>query len=652
MAGDGLEAMPMSPRRTPTELGNAVLLFLSGRRGRAIAAGTLFVVVLLAVTGVRHTSSISTSYHSITTNYHLPSWRPHLPNLPSIIHTPSKPSNITLELENGDIKHPPAQLTKSSANFHLLMPAREVDATFCRTTLSAMVMNLPPSTTINLYKTFKTNLDKEKATIQGVVDYLKNARLVKDKDLLLFVDAHDTWFQLPSEVIIRQYQNILADANQRLLDGYGNNEDGTQKYHQTIIFGAAKVCEADDLSCKYAPESILPPDIYGQKTGHERELTPAKFLDSSMVMGPAKDLRALYEAALENMNGKHSQAGTVQSVLATMFGEQELARGPAKKKAEVPAPKPKPSKWLNWFGGPISTTKVESQDDADTEAVTNTTLRRSQNPEYFLGLDYAHLLFQPLIHTTSAELVALAHDNSTDLSNFHHFDTPTPPLHLPSALLDSTPPFWTPDLSSHDPRPKNNKPAAIEPLQIQKDLDTMLPRNTPWASLDLVQNTYTGAIPAILSLRHDSTPAPTLPNVSWETLWYANHSRALLRKHIRQPQSSLGFHSAAVGGDLMWDSRGGRGGVWTVENNLWYPWGEVDGVCGTLELVTGVFGDGRGVWLHEHEEDGGRGKRVEDLEEWEKKLREEKEKEEERKKKEKGGRDEEGAPGGSIRGSR
>jgi hypothetical protein len=100
------------------------------------------------------------------------------------------------------------------------------------------------------------------------------------------------------------------------------------------------------------------------------------------------------------------------------------------------------------------------------------------------------------------------------------------------------------------------------------------------------------------------------------------------------PQSPIGFHFAAVGGDQMWDQRGGRGGVWTEKEDLWLPWGEVDGVCGTLEQLKRVFTDGKGVWLHEHEKDAEE-KRLEAEKELREKIAEaQKHEEEERKKQE------------------
>ncbi|KAF2465535.1 uncharacterized protein BDR25DRAFT_346072 [Lindgomyces ingoldianus] len=652
MARDSMEAMPMSPRQSPAELGNAVIAWARGRRGRTLIISAVFVMVLLGLMGARHSETITSSYQSIS-NYHLPSWRPHLPNLPSIISSPLKPSNTTLELENGEIETVPSHLNKATPNFHLLMPALSDDADFCKTTLSAMLLNYPPPTIINIFESFADLAEREMARLTSILDYLKDTKLVNDEDLVLIVDGHDTWFQLPSEVMIRQYQNVLSDGNKRLLEKYGMLK-GTkvQRFNQTIVFGAEKICEGEDLACRYAPESMLPHNIYGRGTGKEAVLTPARYLNSGTVMGPAKDLRTLYAAAVAKFKDRNSQSGTAQSVIATIFGEQQLARENERKSSKTTS-----FKFLDWFSG------AEGESTPEVPENATTILQDGQRYEFSIGLDYTHSLFQPLIYTAEDELLALPHDNSTDLSAYHHTYTPTPPLSIPSALQQSVPPFYTPDLSTHNPSP-NEKPAFIEPLQYQKDIDQLKPPNTPWASLPLIQNTYTGAISPILHLnlpapsstlrlkkhRRNALPAltkksasPRIPdprahqipraNITWTHLWYSGYERALLRKYFRTPQSPIGFHNALVGGDRLWDQRGGRGGVWTARQEIWLPWGEVDGVCGTVAKLNEIFSDGKGVWLHEKEEGGGVGERVKQEEELKKKIEEMKEKEEEKKKK-------------------
>jgi hypothetical protein len=543
-----------------------------------------------------HAQSISSKYHAISTNYHLPSWHPHLP---SIISSPLEPSNTSLELENSKGKQVPIALNKATPNFHLLMNALEDSPEFCKTSLSAMILNYPPPTIINLREKFDTDLDMEKARLKHILEYLKNKLLVRDEDLLLIVDGTDTWFQLPSDVLIRQYQNVLADANERLKAKYGENEEGEQKFSQTIVFGAEKVCEGEDMACRYVPESSLPGDIYGEKTGTQPALTPARYLDSGMIIGPAKDLRTLLEAAVKNFESEESQSGTAQSVLATMFGEQQLARDAVKPAASNPPA----TKWLDWFGG----SAAEPSEEEDAPEPANATLESGRQYEFSMGLDYTHTLFQPFVYAASDELVPVAHDSSTDLEAYHHPDTPTPLLHIPTALQQAKPPFWTPDLSKNNPRPENVKPAAIEKLQIHKDLDELKPRDTAWADLKLVQNTYTGAIPAVLHLNMPKKSklkiaTPHSADITWTQLWYSGYERALLRAYLRTPQSPIGFHDALVGGDRQWDQRGGRGGIWTEKEGLWLPWGEVDGVCGTFDQLKTVFPDNKGVWLHELED--------------------------------------------------
>ena len=126
----------------------------------------------------------------------------------------------------------------------------------------------------------------------------------------------------------------------------------------------------------------------------------------------------------------------------------------------------------------------------------------------------------------------------------------------------------------------------------------------------MIQNTYTGAIPALI-LRVPEAVDHTEAKISFNHLWFAPWRRALLRQYFRTRQSPNGYHNSAVGGDRFWDQRGGRGGIWTSKEQTWLPWGEVDGVCGTLEHMRQVFHDERGVWMHELEE-GNEEKRTRD----------------------------------------
>ena len=535
---------------------------------------------------------MSSRYQHLSSYY---PWRPYLQSLPPIVDAPLKtPSNTTLQIENGAIDHVPPKLKKTSPNFHLITPADQDTHGFCKTTLSAMLLNYPPPTVPLLYTRYVSDVQREGDTLNSTLHYLSNEKLVKDEDLILIVDGKESWFQLPSDVIVTQYKKLLADANLELRRKYGVDKEGYQKFNQTIVFGAQKLCEGDDMACKYVPPSVLSDKTYGTETARRISDVPAKFLSSKMVMGPAADMRMLYQAALEKFAEARSQSQTVQSVFATLFAEQQLQRDVVEVENKHAT-----TRLRDYITGRTRRTGAEERLERGGAELSNSTRH-----EYSMGLDYTHTLFQPTAYCTNNELVPLVHDGSTDLSRYSHAPN-AQQLSLPPALNETRPPFWRTDFIKHNPSP-NEKPAYIDKLEYRLELDSMPSRKAPWTEVPLIQNTYTGAIPAVFlhSPRHFTGEQAPVANISWSTLWYSNHKRAMLRNYFRTPQSPDGYHNSLVGGDRYWDTRGGRGGVWTEAEQIWFPWGEVDGVCGSLTHLKEVFQDAKGVWLHELEQDG------------------------------------------------
>ena len=556
-------------------------------------------IIMLALTGVRHSDTITEKYHALS-EYQ---WRPFAPSPAKPTYPSFKtPSNTTLKLENGEIDHLPPKLVKTTPNFHLLMRSEKDSDAFCKSTLSAMLLNYPPPTAVTIGRTFVRPGRRERQILAEIHEYLHNEKLVHDKDLLLIVDGQDTWFQLPSDAIIKQYEAVVENANARLLERYGVDESKRQKFNQTIVFGAEKVCEGDTMACNASPESILPHDIYGavDEVTIPKDL-PARYLNAKVAMGPAEDLRVLFDAALKRSEQDISEKQTMQSILTAMFGEQQLRRD-----ATLVESRSTVSRLREWVGPP-------SKDHASAKrrlGSANTTIMNERQREYSIGLDYTHTLFQPLRHTHMDEIIPLRHGNLSDLARFRHHKTLTPQLKLPPSLFSSKLPFWSPNLFLHNPSPETNMPAYIDRLEYDFDLDRLPDRHTPWSNVSLVQNTYTGAIPALI-LRVPEAIDHTETKISFNNLWFAPWRRALLRQYFRTRQSPNGYHNSAVGGDRFWDQRGGRGGIWTSKEQTWLPWGEVDGVCGTLAHMRQVFDDKRGVWMHELEEDN-EGQRIRD----------------------------------------
>ncbi|KAF2493455.1 hypothetical protein BU16DRAFT_619781 [Lophium mytilinum] len=587
--------------------------------------------------------SESLSYKDLSSldNYHLPSWKTgpvEVPE-PKEIFTPS---NLTLEIENGDIKNVPSHLKKETPDFHLLMPATKDNSNFCKTVLSAMIMDYPAPTIINFKEKFKNTTELERAKVKNIVNYLSDRKNVRNDDLVMIVDGQDVYFQLPSEVLVKEYQNILAEANRRLRDKYGyihpKDEVTRAMYNQTVIWGADKLCGAEQGNatvCPTVPESPLPTNAYGLKTDDTELLSRAKYLNAGTVIGPAKDLRAIFASALPMMVEVNGTEPTAQLIFSNLFSKQETAREEALKAAKTA-----PGAWRGWLSS-----------KTNPSAEQNTTA--PPRLEFSMGLDYAHVLFQPTTSTAPKELLSRPH---SEMQTLHHVDTPTPPLTLPDALLDLPPPYHTLD-PSKDPSP-NPLPYLIKPLVHDDKLDELPAANKPWVEIQLWTNTYTGAVPALLHLNHAAAkpkgkttlenPTEINPNekredddekekkpefaIDWKDMWFYPHARALARSALRIEQGSLAWHAAAVGGDSWWDMRGGKGGVWAVRGR-YLGWGEGDGVCGGNDMVESVFGDGKGPWLQEGEAERMRLEAAEAI----KKAQEEQERqkqEEERKKQE------------------
>jgi hypothetical protein len=518
----------------------------------------------------------------------------------------------------------PQQLKKTTPNFHLVLTAITDDDAFCKTSLSGMLLNYPPPTVVNLYQEFDNDIQRERDTLQGIRHYLHNNKYVQDDDLMLIVDGENSWFQLPSDVMIKQYVRVLEDANARLLVRYGTDKNGHQKFNQSIVFAADKMCEGDDMACNYAPHSFLPANLYGREEGFDIADRPARYLNARMLMGPASDLKVLYQAALRKFDLKQNQRQTMQSVFATIFAEQQLGRDTEEKEHKSTG-----SRIKDFFRAKKVQPASGQRIYAANSTISNTTQR-----EFSVGLDYTHTLFQPFAYSNENEVVPILHDNSTDLSTYLHPTSWPQYLDLPPSLAESKPPFWRLDLAKNNPSP-NAHAAYIDGLAPTPDLDDLPKRKTPWRNVPLLQNTYTGATPAIALADPQADIHPSA-NVTWHSMWYSPFRRALLRNYFRTPQSPVGYHNSLVGGDRAWDTRGGRGGVWTDSAQAWMPWGEVDGVCGSLAQLKEVFGDERGVWLHEQEDRGtAEMERLEAEAEEERRVAGEREKgEKERKKKE------------------
>ncbi|KAI9889491.1 MAG: hypothetical protein M1814_005274 [Vezdaea aestivalis] len=466
--------------------------------------------------------------------------------------------------------------------FHLLVPATKSNDKLCKTVLSSIVLNYPPPTLINFNKTFDEgngNGGSHVGKIRGILDYISDEEQVRKDDIVLIIDGYDAWFQLPPEILIRRYRQILEEMNLQnkrrygfISQNYSTPEEfpiTKPKFEQNIIFGADKGCWPNPLgtpACADIPSSPLPANTWGPDTDLHPQAwyNRPKYLNSGTVIGKASALKFMYERAAFKVEEMGIGGFGDQGVLAEIFGEQEHVREEYRKSQRNTM-----TKWIEWLKAKVGPTQRDptgaiDRDQNQTTVNANWTAEPGQNYEFGIGLDYKMSIFQAIsMAWEDLHFVRFSDGASVEETKKDHPEMPHPKLHLPEDISYLPGPFAL----------KSSVNNTMSPLSV--GLDTLPSANSTWADCALATNIRVSSIPSVLHFNGFKE----FLDEWWPRMWFHNYSRALLRRYIRTPP------------DLStWDYRGGKGGVWTAEKTF-FSWHDL---CAGYEQE--VFGDGKGPW--------------------------------------------------------
>lgn len=425
-----------------------------------------------------------------------------------------------------------------------------------------------------------TEFERVVDRITRMRDYLKNSKSVQDRDFVLVVDALDIFFQLPPQILVSRFQNILRRNNQKLQKKYGlaavQKSHGApneivQKYSQRVLFGASKICYGalkDDPGCASVPQSSLPPDVYGWKTDAYRDghLNRPRWLNPGAVIGQAADLRIIYDEVLRLLGQTHKKNGDYQA-FTQIFGRQEVVRELERRRTVNSA-----KEWLDGFLGLSEATNITS---------TVVRLETGHRYEYGIGVDYeSQLFFNQIMSKNDVEW--LKYSNITKSERLQgQFGVPRESrLLLPEDIAALPNPFnQTRFAKDHTTKPVWN--ATLDKLPS--------PKERSWRNLALMTNAHTATVPVLAHLNGDTK----LRQPWWEKMWFHPWARALLRKYVRSSHGFDAAQSALLGGHDWWDMRGGRGGIWTDDES----WVGLSEVCHHQEQ--NIFDDDLGPWSKE-----------------------------------------------------
>lgn len=332
----------------------------------------------------------------------------------------------------------------------------------------------------------------------GVLEYLDAASNMNtthadhlgDDDLVLMVDAHDVWFQLPPEALIRRFHETNQKANGRLAQQWGSFDDMPMK--QTIVASAQKRCFPDndrpaELHCNAVPESTLRQDTYGDWTDDPWDLTlhsmRPKFINSGIIMGPVRDMKRLFRHVVEKAERRKSEGLRVdsdQGLIGEVFGEQSV--------------------WRN----------IQRQAKATRTAISEAATRMMQdNWENHLGLDYEQVL--------------------SVSTYYEEFDGQFIPLDDKEAIRKAS------NKLGISPARLHGVPQDLKsiPNPLVNIYENKFPVDLAWGNQSLYADFYTTAVPAILHHNAKRYGAKERRTTWWDKTWYFPYLRDLVKSQIQ-----------------------------------------------------------------------------------------------------------------------
>lgn len=167
------------------------------------------------------------------------------------------------------------------------------------------------------------------AKVEGVLDYVESLPEEQQDELVFMMDGFDAWFQLPADIMIKRYYDVVERARQENIRLYGAEAVEKYKIKDTVLFGPDKLCWPGDdnrAACWAVPESWMQDQSFGPDTNHGiTEHNLARWLNSGTIMGPARELRAVFAATLGKIHDEHT-TDSDQFYFANVWADQSYAR--------------------------------------------------------------------------------------------------------------------------------------------------------------------------------------------------------------------------------------------------------------------------------------------------------------------------------------
>ncbi|CAM1511737.1 Fc.00g092500.m01.CDS01 [Cosmosporella sp. VM-42] len=465
-----------------------------------------------------------------------------------LVVSPLRQSNITwstpwaTDTEIDNTSEPAKEIRPVKRKTHIIMPATGSNVNFCKTLLGLAILGYPTPHIVAWGDDANdggllgggSHFAKITRTLEYINDENRRKQPGFDDELIFMLDSYDIWFQLPYETLIRRYDAIVQEENERVAHRMGRAW-AAEGIESPIIFGGGKRCgpnQLHTLACYPIPESPLPEDTYGGNTDslmgrNQYSSFRTRYLNSGYMIGPIGKMRPVLEKAAEKLhqcihrtdawwdNGWHDSdfcyRGSDQSIFVEMHGEQEFHREVMRRHYRT-----RLDDWLDKFspgraGAMPPPTQIWTTNVFDR--LNPAFPHQEEDPSYLEG--------KPFEHGIAIDYWSLLGHQTSNAEWDHRYIRHNEPLEDQigkQGMWDCTP-----------------KARPVDDLPLGGVLD-MLPSGQNWSNLPLYTEICVGTVPVMI---HHNSVQKHNREKQWHQVWWHNQSRHLLEQRRQQGLAML-----------------------------------------------------------------------------------------------------------------
>ncbi|KAK4494577.1 hypothetical protein PRZ48_013933 [Zasmidium cellare] len=210
---------------------------------------------------------------------------------------------------------PEEQVPQRDYYFHIVLPTTQSSANFCKTLLSAAVLNLPTPWLINWDWEGTATEDRTLLKLRTTTEWLERMPPEREEDPVAIVGNVNAWFQVRSDVIISRYNKIRRRGDRQIEEIFSKTDVESQDLQTKIVFSSEKECQLDGENQSGCLATAA-------------EDGSLHYLSTNIAMGPIRDVRALWQRARQDAEKLAEKELPIDEnrIFAQILGEQETHR--------------------------------------------------------------------------------------------------------------------------------------------------------------------------------------------------------------------------------------------------------------------------------------------------------------------------------------